>query len=60
MYLIEDRTTGLLKAIPSRKDELKEALLDFFPELYIIKYAEVKGEINYKSLPDLVKLYNSN
>jgi hypothetical protein len=59
MYLIEDKETGFLKALPSKKDKLKETLLAFFPEQYITKYAEVKGEINYRSLPDLVKLYNS-
>lgn len=59
MYLIEDSATGFLKAIPSKKDKLKESLLDFFPEQYLTKYAEVKGEINYKSLPELVNLYNS-
>jgi hypothetical protein len=59
MYILEDKKTGFLKALPSKKEELKESLMDFFPEKYIMKYDEVKGEINYKSIPDLVKLYNS-
>lgn len=59
MYILEDKETGFLKALPSKKDKLKESLIDFFPEKYIVKYDEVKGEINYRSIPDLVKLYNS-
>jgi hypothetical protein len=59
MYILEDKKTGFLKALPSKKEKLKESLMDFFPEKYIIKYDEVKGEISYKSVPDLVELYNS-
>jgi hypothetical protein len=59
MYILEDKRIGFIKALPSKKEELKESLLDFFPERYITKYAEVKGEINYRSIPDLVELYNS-
>ena len=59
MYILEDKETGFLKALPSKKEKLKESLMDFFPEKYIIKYDEVRGELNYKSIPDLVKLYNS-
>jgi hypothetical protein len=59
MYILEDKTTGFLKALPSKKEKLKESLMDFFPEKYVVKYDQVKGEINYKSIPDLVKLYNS-
>jgi hypothetical protein len=59
MYLIEDTETGLLTALPAKQEKLKESLMDFFPEQYISKYTEDNGKINYKSLPDLVKLYNS-
>jgi hypothetical protein len=59
MYLIEDKETGFLKALPSKKNKLMESLLEFFPQDYITRYAEIKGEINYRSLPDLVNLYNS-
>ena len=59
MYILEDRKTGFIKALPSKKEKLKESLMDFFPEKYILKYSEVKGEINYKSVPDLVRLFNS-
>jgi hypothetical protein len=59
MYILEDKEMGFLKALPSKKQKLKESLMEFFPEKYIIKYDEVKGEIDYKSIPDLVKLYNS-
>ena len=58
-YILEDSKTGFLKAIPSKNKNLKEALMDFFPEKYITKYDEVKGELKYRSVPDLVKLYNS-
>ncbi len=59
IYILEDKEIGFLKALPSKKGKLQESLMDFFPEKYIIKYDEVKGEINYQSIPDLVKLYNS-
>jgi hypothetical protein len=59
LYILEDRKTGFIKAMSSRKEELMESLLDFFPENYIIKYGSVKGEIKYRSLPEVVKLYNS-
>ena len=59
IYILEDKETGLLKALPSKKEKLKESLIIFFPEKYILKYDQVKGKINYKSIPDLVKLYNS-
>jgi len=59
MYILEDEKTGLLRALPSKKDRLIESLKEFFPEKYITKYNEVKGVINYKSVPDVVKLYNS-
>ena len=59
MYLIEDKTTGLLTALPSKKEKLREALLFFFPERYIARYVELNGEIKYRSLPEVVRLYNS-
>lgn len=59
MYILEDKQTSFLKALPSKKEKLFEALLEFFPERYIRKYQEVKGEIRYNSVYDLVKLYNS-
>ncbi len=59
MYILEDKKTGLLRALPSKKDKLIESLNEFFPEKYVTKYGEVKGAINYKSVPALVKLYNS-
>lgn len=59
IYVLEDKEIGFIKALPSKKEKLKESLLDFFPEKYLVKYDKVKGEIKYKSIPDLVKLYNS-
>jgi hypothetical protein len=31
MYILEDKETGFLKALPSKKEELKKSLMDFFP-----------------------------
>ncbi len=59
IYILEDKATGFLKALPSEKEKLFESLADFFPEKYIKKYDEVKGKVNYRSIPSLVKLYNS-
>jgi hypothetical protein len=59
IYILEDKATGFLKAIPSKKEKLKESLIDFFPEKYVNKYIQVNGELKYKTIPDLVKLYNS-
>jgi hypothetical protein len=57
MYILEDKDG--YSGVSSKKDQLKETLLDFFPDKYVAKYSEVNGKINYHSLPDLVKLYNS-
>lgn len=59
IFILEDKASGFLKALPSKKAKLRETLMEFFPEKYITKYSEFKGEISYKSIPDLVKLYNS-
>ena len=59
IYVLEDKATGFYKALPSKKEKLKEALMEVFPERYVIRYGEVKGEIKYKSIPALVELYNS-
>jgi hypothetical protein len=59
IYILEDKESGFLKALPSNRVELKETLRNFFPEKYIAKYEEVKSKIDYKSIPNLVKLYNS-
>ncbi|WP_276374931.1 hypothetical protein [Chryseolinea sp. H1M3-3] len=59
IYILEDKETGFLKALPSKREKLLESLADFFPEKYIKKYDEVKGKVNYRSVPALVKLYNS-
>lgn len=59
IYILEDPRTNSLRALPSKHDELLEALMDFFPEKYITKYETVKGKITYKTVPDVVELYNS-
>ena len=59
LYVLENNSTGFYKGLPAKKEKLQEALLDFFPDRYISKYAEVNGEIKYKTIPEFVKLYNS-
>jgi hypothetical protein len=58
-YVIEEKATGNKRAISTNKEKMSEALLDFFPEKYLTKYAEVNGKIKYKTIPNVVKLYNS-
>jgi hypothetical protein len=57
MYVLENKDG--YSALSSRKTELKETLLDYFPDKYIEKYIEVNGQIAYKSITDLVTLFNS-
>lgn len=59
LYILESVDTGFLRGIPSKKEKMKEALRDFFPDDYILSYHELKGEIKYKFIPDLVSRYNS-
>jgi len=58
-FVLEEKATGHKRAISTNKEKMREVLLDFFPERYLIKYAEVNGKIKYKTIPDVVKLYNS-
>jgi hypothetical protein len=58
MYVLED-PSGYIRAVSPKAEQLKDALLDFFPEGYIDKYAARKQTIEYKDLPDLVKSYNA-
>ena len=58
MYLLED-PSGYLRAVPPKDEQLKDALLDFFPEDYLKKYGAAKQTIRYKDLPDLVSAYNT-
>jgi hypothetical protein len=60
-YVLEHKKTGFLEAIQPREKELEEPLKNFFPEAYVTKYAEVKGDgkIKYDAIPEMVKLYNS-
>lgn len=59
IYILENKENSYLKALPTKRGKLKEELINFFPEKYVLKYEEVYGEIHYKSIPELVKLYNS-
>lgn len=58
VYILENQS-GFIKTLPTNKEKLKTALLDFFSERYLQKYEELKEEIEYKTIPALVKLYNS-
>jgi hypothetical protein len=57
IYVLED-SAGYIKALPAKEKLLNEALLEFFPEKYLLRYGELKERIKYKTVPDLVKLYN--
>jgi hypothetical protein len=59
IYILEDKKSGFHKALPSDREDLKETLMEFYPERYVIKYDEVKGKIKYSEVPDIVRLYNS-
>lgn len=59
IYLLEYPKTNDVRALPTEDDKLHEALKDFFSERFITRYEEVKGKIKYRTIPDLVKFYNS-
>jgi hypothetical protein len=59
LYVLEDIETGIIKGLPFKKEKLVESLIEFFPEKYVSKYTSVKGKITHKSVPDLVRLFNS-
>jgi|GEM_PF-1942686 len=59
LYLLERENISLIKAMPPKKEDLDKALLDFFSERFLHLYETKKGKINYKSLPSLIKFYNS-
>jgi hypothetical protein len=57
MYVLENRNG--YSAVSPRKKELRESLLDFFPDKFVEKYESVYGEVNYRHLDDMVRFYNS-
>jgi hypothetical protein len=59
LFAAENTSTSFIKSLPSEKKKLKEALLDFFSDRYIVKYKELKEKIAYKTIPPFFKLYNS-
>ena len=59
LFFLENPQTGFVRGLPVDGEELKEALRDFFPDRYIERYEQEKGKIAYKSVPGLVRLYNS-
>lgn len=59
MYVVENSKSGYLRGLSSKKEKLMETLRDFFPDQYLEKYNELKEKITYKTIPSLVKLYNS-
>jgi hypothetical protein len=59
LYILEDPSIDYVRTLPEGTKKLKDALMDFFPERYLIRYAQEKGEITYRKIPALVKLYNS-
>jgi hypothetical protein len=59
LYLLENPSSGYLRALPSKKEKLRDLLSDFFPERYIELYNEKKGIVSYKNIKEFVTLYNS-
>jgi hypothetical protein len=59
MYILENSSSGYLRALPSKKDKLRDLLSDFFPERYVELYYEKKGIVTYKNINEFVELYNS-
>jgi hypothetical protein len=57
-YLLEDPSTGYVKALSRNNEKFHQTLLEFFPEKYITRYEEVNGPLKYKMIPAVVKLYN--
>jgi hypothetical protein len=57
MYVLENAAG--YNAVSPRKNDLKETLLDYFPDKFVEKYAEKFGEITYRSLDEMVTFYNS-
>jgi len=58
-FVLEDPQSGVMLVIPKNKRKIEESLAEFLPLRYVTRYGEVKGKIKYKSIPDVVKLYNS-
>ena len=59
IYLLEDSSGGLPRAIPSKGEEYMDALKEFFPARYLERYAEENGPIKYKNIPKVAELFNS-
>lgn len=59
IYVIENSSSGYLRALPSKRTRLMQVLLDFFPETYLNTYGALAEGITYKAIPSFVKLYNS-
>lgn len=58
MYILEERETGHLKALPAKKEELLTVLAEFLPEEHIASFKESNGNIRYRAIPDIVTAYN--
>jgi hypothetical protein len=59
IYILEDRKAGLMRALPSKRKMLDNALQEFFPEKFVLRYSQQKEAIKYNTIPQMVKLYNS-
>jgi hypothetical protein len=47
IYVLEDKDSNVLKALPLRKENLKEALKDFFPEGYILLNSLIQSRLSH-------------
>ncbi len=59
IYVLEDEDESL-RALPRDKDQLKEVLLEFFPEKHLDPYAKRIGGIAYDDIPKIVKSFRSS
>jgi hypothetical protein len=57
MYVLENRNG--FSAVAPQRERLKETLLDYFPDKFVEKYEATFGEINYRTLDEMVRFYNS-
>ena len=59
IFILENVKNDRFTAIPFKKTDLHESLLNFFPETFLARYEQKFGKIKYKSLRKFIEFYNS-
>jgi hypothetical protein len=59
MYILEESETRYMRAVSPKNKKFDEVLSDFFPAEFLDTYRKNHKKINYDSLPDMVKSYNT-